>query len=275
MFSVPRRYVPSFLTKKDKKKQSKELRRSRRAYKKGKYYTRKKVKSFKSKVSPHVIKARKMYKINKISASKKLARKTKCKIKGLRKIVKKGQGAYYSSGSRPNQTGHSWGRARLASSITGGKASAVDYKILLENCSKKSKALRLAKRARTKYNKGRRRVKQVRIGGRKKKTRRNQMKETIVEFKRGPFPKKYTAVVRNKKTKKTRIIHFGDRRYQQFKDRTGVGLYTHKNHGTRRRMRNYFNRHSGTPNRGKAIKKEIRLSKGYYTAKILSHIYLW
>ena len=101
------------------------------------------------------------------------------------------------------------------------------------------------------------------------------MKETIVEFKRGPFPKKYTAVVRNKKTKKTRIIHFGDRRYQQFKDRTGVGLYTHKNHGTRRRMRNYFNRHSGTPNRGKAIKKEIRLSKGYYTAKILSHIYLW
>jgi len=166
MFNVPRRYVPSFLTKKDKKKQSKALRRSRRAYKKGKYYTRKKVKSFKSKVSPHVVKAKKMYKINKISASKNLARKTKCKVKGLRKIVKKGQGAYYSSGSRPNQTGHSWGRARLASSITGGKASAVDFKILLENCSKKSKALRLAKRARTKYNKGRRRVKQVKIGGR-------------------------------------------------------------------------------------------------------------
>ena len=165
MFNVPRRYVPSFLTKKDKKKQAKALRRSRRAYKKGKYYTRKKVKSFKSKVSPHVVKAKKMYKINKISASKNLARKTKCKVKGLRKIVKKGQGAYYSSGSRPNQTGHSWGRARLASSITGGKASAVDYKILLENCSKNSKALRLAKRARTKYNKGRRRVKQVKIGG--------------------------------------------------------------------------------------------------------------
>jgi len=258
MFNVPRRYVPSFLTKKDKKKQSKALRRSRRAYKKGKYYTRKKVKSFKSKVSPHVVKAKKMYKINKISASKNLARKTKCKVKGLRKIVKKGQGAYYSSGSRPNQTGHSWGRARLASSITGGKASAVDFKILLENCSKKSKALRLAKRARTKYNKGRRRVKQVKIGGRKTKKRRTKMKETILEFKRGPFP-----------------IHFGDRRYQQFKDRTKVGLYSHKNHGTRRRMRNYFNRHSGTPHRAKAIKKEIRHSKGYYTAKILSHKYLW
>ena len=275
MFNVPKRYVPSFLTKKDKRKQSKELRRSRRAYKKGKYYTRKKVKSFKSKVSPHIIKARKMYKINKISASKKLARKTKCKIKGLRKIVKKGQGAYYSSGSRPNQTGHSWGRARLASSITGGKASAVDYKILLENCSKKSKALRLAKRARTKYNKGRRRVKQVRIGGRKKKTRRNQMKETIVEFKRGPFPKKYTAFVKNKKTKKIRKIHFGDRRYQQYKDRTKLKLYKHKNHGTRKRMQNYFSRHSGTKKRGEAIKKEKRRSKGHYNAKILSHKYLW
>ena len=35
---------------KKKKKQARELRRSRRAYKKGKYYTRRKVKSFKSKV---------------------------------------------------------------------------------------------------------------------------------------------------------------------------------------------------------------------------------
>jgi len=154
------------------------------------------------------------------------------------------------------------------SSITGGKASAVDYKILLENCSKKSKALRLAKRARTKYNKGRRRVKQVKIGGRK-------MKETIVEFKRGPFPKKYTAFVKNKKTNKIRKIHFGDRRYQQYKDRTKLKLYKHKNHGTRKRMQNYFSRHSGTKKRGEAIKKEKRRSKGHYNAKILSHKYLW
>ena len=268
MTNVPRRYVPKYLTKKDKRKQAKELRRSRRAYKKGKYYTRRKVKSFKSKVSPHIVKARKMYKINKISPSRNLASKTKCKLKGLKKMFQKGQGAYFSSGSRPNQTGHSWGYARLASAITGGKAAAVDYKILLENCSKNSRALRLAKRARTKYNKGRRRVKQVKIGGRK-------MKETIVEFKRGPFPKKYTAFVKNKKTKKVRRIHFGDRRYQQYKDRTKLGLYKHKNHGTRKRMQNYFNRHSGTKKRGKAIKKEKRLSKGHYTAKILSHKYLW
>ena len=131
----------------------------------------------------------------------------------------------------------------------------------------------MAKRVRIKYNKARRRVKQVKIGGRSKK--RKLMKEIIVEFKKGPFPKKYTAFVKNKKTKKVRMIHFGDRRYQQYKDRTKLGLYKHKNHGTRKRMRNYFNRHSGTKTRSNAIKKEKRKSRGFYTPKILSHKYLW
>ena len=49
---------------------------------------------------------------------------------GLKKKFQKGQGAYFSSGSRPNQTGHSWGYARMASAITGGKAAAIDYHIL-------------------------------------------------------------------------------------------------------------------------------------------------
>lgn len=171
--SVPKRYVPKQLSKKDKKKQARELRKSRTAYKKGKYHTRKKMKSFKSKVSPHIIKARKMYKIDKIRPSRKLARASKCKLKGLKKMFQKGQGAYFSSGSRPNQTGHSWGYARMASAITGGKASAVDFKIIQENCSKKSRAYKLAKKAYKKYKKGTRRVKQVKIGGRRRKTRRN------------------------------------------------------------------------------------------------------
>ena len=102
-----------------------------------------------------------------------------------------------------------------------------------------------------------------------------EMKETIVEFKRGPYPKKYTAFVKDKKTKKVRRIHFGDRRYEQYKDRTPLKLYSHKNHGTRKRMENYFSRHSGTKKRSVAIKKEIRKNKGKYTPKILSHKYLW
>ena len=101
------------------------------------------------------------------------------------------------------------------------------------------------------------------------------MKERIIKFKKGPFPKKYTAILENKKTKKNRILHFGDRRYQQYKDRTPLKLYASKNHLTRKRMQNYFSRHSGTKNREKAIKKEIKANNGLYTPKILSHIYLW
>jgi len=78
-----------------------------------------------------------------------------------------------------------------------------------------------------------------------------------------------------KSYEKIRILHFGDRRYPQYKDRTPLKLYAKNNHNTRKRMQNYFSRHSGTRNRKKAIEKEIKFSKGYYTPKILSHVYLW
>ena len=114
----------------------------------------------------------------------------------------------------------------------------------------------------------------------RRKTRKKQkggyrMKEKIMKFKKGPFPKKYTAIVKDIKSKKTRKIHFGDRRYQQYKDRTPLKLYAKNNHNTRKRMQNYFNRHSGTKKRSKAIKKEKIKSRGKYNAKILSHIFLW
>ena len=66
---VPIKYVPKRLTRKDKKKARRELKKSRKAYKKGKYYTRKKVKSFKSKKSNHVINAMKIYGVKSVSAS--------------------------------------------------------------------------------------------------------------------------------------------------------------------------------------------------------------
>ena len=270
MSNYPKKYIPNILSYLDKNIQKKELNKSRKEYKLNKYYTRKKVKSFKSKPSGHVEKAKKMYKIVKITPSRNLARKTGCTIKALHKIVKKGQGAYYSSGSRPNQTAQSWGNARLASSITGGKAAAVDYNILKEGCSKGSKALRLANKAKKMHGYGTRKVAKVQMGGGKK-----IMKEKVISFKKGPNKKKYTATIKNKHTGKERIIHFGHKDYQQFKDRTNIGLYTYKNHGDKRRQRNYYNRHSGEKNRKKAIKKEINKSGGYYNAKILSHIYLW
>jgi DNA-binding Xre family transcriptional regulator len=110
-----------------------------------------------------MLKAEKMYHVNKIGATNELAKATGCSKKALAKIINKGAGAYYSSGSRPNQTAQSWGVARLASSITAGKAAAVDYKILEEGCKPKSKALTLAKRAKRKHGRGTRRVPKVKM----------------------------------------------------------------------------------------------------------------
>lgn len=101
------------------------------------------------------------------------------------------------------------------------------------------------------------------------------MKEIIVKFEKGPANKKYTAYIKNKQTKKIRKLHFGDKNYQQYKDRTPLQLYKSQNHNTRKRMENYFLRHSGTRNKTLAIKKEKAKSDGYYTPKLLSHIYLW
>jgi hypothetical protein len=157
------RYLPKRLTRKDKTKQSKELIMSRRLYRKGIYHARPKVESFKSKKSPHITNAEKIYHVDKIGATNALAKATGCSKKALAKIINKGAGAYYSSGSRPNQTAQSWGIARLASSITGGKAAAVDYHILEEGCKSNSKALTLAKRAKKKYGHGTRRVPKVRL----------------------------------------------------------------------------------------------------------------
>ena len=131
MVNVPVRYVPKILTKKARKKQIAELKKSRRDYKKGKYYTRKKVSDFKSKRSGWAKKVEEIYNLPKngsISIAE-LQRKTGCKKSALDKIVKKGMGAYYSSGSRPNQTPTSWGLARLASVILNGPSRKIDKKI--------------------------------------------------------------------------------------------------------------------------------------------------
>ena len=86
------------------------------------------------------------------------------------------------------------------------------------------------------------------------------MKERNMKFEKGPFPKKYTAYIKHRITGKTRKIHFGDRRYPQYKDRTPLKLYAKNNHLTRKRMQNYYSRHSGEKNRKKAIQKEKRTS---------------
>jgi hypothetical protein len=268
MTSVPQHYVPPSLSTSDTLKQKRELRKSRKLYKKGKYYTRKKLKSFKSRRTSHASSVKNIYGFDTSKEQDNLLHKlsniTRCSKKSLKKIINKGMGAYYSSGSRPNQTPHSWGYARLYSAITGGPASAIDYHILKEGCHKNSTALKLAK-----HPKSPTRRKKIQLGG-------FRMREKIINFEKSPIDgKKYRAFIKDYETGTIRTIDFGASDYQQFKDRTHLQLYASKNHGDRKRMRNYFNRHSGTPIRHDAIEKEKKKSNGYYNAKILSHEYLW
>jgi len=58
------------------------------------------------------------------------------------------------------------------------------------------------------------------------------------------------------------ITSFGDKRYQQYKDK--IGLYSHLNHGDKKRRANYYKRHGDYRN------KDIGKS-----AKYFSHEYLW
>jgi len=111
------KYIPKSLSESDKKKQIKSIREKK---------DRPKL-DYKTKRSQWVIKFENKYKtkINDFNfISKNIIRRT-----GINKIISKGRGAYYSSGSRVNTTPESWSLSRLASVVMNGPARAVDIKI--------------------------------------------------------------------------------------------------------------------------------------------------
>jgi hypothetical protein len=138
-------YVPDSLSPSDRRKQQRMIDLSKKNYKRHTYKTRKRLRSFVSKPSKHILKAKRLYHLDRIVPNSHLAKATGCPVRVLRQIVKKGEGAYYSSGSRPNQTAQSWAYARLASAVTGGKASQVDY-ALVSQCDPSKPAYQLATR---------------------------------------------------------------------------------------------------------------------------------
>lgn len=139
------------------------LQASRRAYKRGEYLSRAPLPSYPHRPSRHLEKARRLYGVETMTPTKKLSEQTGCSVSALKQIVRKGEGAYFSSGSRPSQTAQSWGFARLASAITGGKSAAVDFAILEKGCDHKKKAYRLALQSRKKNKYGQRRTRKISI----------------------------------------------------------------------------------------------------------------
>jgi len=122
----PKRYT-SGLSRKDKAKQLRELKRAKRSYKRGEYVPRPKLKSFKSKQSSWTQQFHKLYPNIKTIAD--ISKATGIPAGALKAVKKKGMGAYYSSGSRPNQTADSWGKARMYSYILGGPTRKIDNHI--------------------------------------------------------------------------------------------------------------------------------------------------
>ena len=112
-----KKYVPDSLSKKDKEKQIKSIKEGT---------DRPKV-NYKTKRSSHVVAFEKKY--NKKITDKDWISKNIISITGINKILEKGFGAYYSSGSRPNVTKEQWGYSRLASVIMNGPARKVDKDI--------------------------------------------------------------------------------------------------------------------------------------------------
>ena len=124
---LPKKYTAR-LSRKDKLKQKKSIKRSIKLYEKGKYLDRPKLKSYKPKKSSWVTKFEKKYGED-IKSYEDIERATKIPKEALKAVVKKGKGAYYSSGSRPNQTAESWGKARMYSYIMGGPTRKYDEHI--------------------------------------------------------------------------------------------------------------------------------------------------
>ena len=72
---------------------------------------------------------------------KKYAKSSGKSTSTLNKVYKRGQGAFFSSGSRPGQSSHSWGCGRVRSFATGkGGARKADSDLLGKKKKKKAAA---------------------------------------------------------------------------------------------------------------------------------------
>jgi hypothetical protein len=91
----------------------------------------------------------------------------------------------------------------------------------------------------------------------------NPEKYKFLRFEKSHFKnKKYNAVLLNKESGKERKVPFGAIGYEQYKDSTGLNLYSKLNHLDKDRRKRYRERHKG--------EEKNKFSSGYWSYK-----YLW
>tara|TARA_A100001391_G_scaffold48269_1_gene28724 strand:+ start:12374 stop:12862 length:489 start_codon:yes stop_codon:yes gene_type:complete len=123
---IPKRYIPDTLTKAERLKQIKSIFEEE---------DRPKTK-VRSRKSSATVEFNKMYgeRLKKMKGGKSvenIAKVVGLPFRALKEVFLKGEGAYYSAGSRPNQTAQSWAYGRLYSFITGiGGARKADKDII-------------------------------------------------------------------------------------------------------------------------------------------------
>jgi hypothetical protein len=75
--------------------------------------------------------------------------------------------------------------------------------------------------------------------------------------------KMYDAVLQNKKNNKFIYVPFGDNRYENYQDNTGLNLYPKLIHNDKERRRLYRLRHNR------------HIKKGYFSPSFFSYFILW
>ena len=86
-----------------------------------------------------------------------------------------------------------------------------------------------------------------------------------MNFKKSTRPGKKYMVVVNGKT-----IHFGDIKMQQYRDTTGLGLYTHLNHNDEKRRASYLARAKGIKDKNGNLTWKNKNTSNYFSIR-----YLW
>ena len=76
--------------------------------------------------------------------------------------------------------------------------------------------------------------------------------------------KKYMVMTPSKKW-----IHFGDIKSEQYRDTTGLGLYTHLNHNDKKRQASYLARAKGIKNKKGDLTWKDKNSANYFSVKFL------
>lgn len=118
---IPKKYLSGFKGE-DREKRAEEIKKRSEEYKKGNYIkiSSDNIKSRKKK-SSYTIQFHKKYGSENAGDLKKISKVTGVPESILQEVLKRGKGAFFSSGSRPGQTPESWGMARVYSFVMNGK----------------------------------------------------------------------------------------------------------------------------------------------------------